>query len=255
VIHVRVRYRLTAALPDEAYAAARETLSPDDRARHDRLWFDRDRRDFAFAHALLSEMLAEAGVTGSGWSFVRGDYGKPSVVLADGRPSPVAFNLAHTRGLVACATSQPHVSGSPRAEVGVDVEPVRARDSGRDIASRFFCPGEVAALDACADDARAARFTELWTLKESYIKGLGLGLACPLHSFAFRYEANGRLSFERPEGIPADADWQFALFAPTPEFRLAVAVSARAGTARLEVSSAERRLPLTAVLSTAALRD
>ncbi len=235
MIDLRIRYRLTGDLSDEAYAAAQRTLSPEERARHDRFVFDRDRRDFAAAHALLHQMLTAAGVPESERAFVQGEHGKPSIAVGKGHPKRVGFNLAHTRGLVACATVT--VNAAERLpDVGVDVEPIRVRDSGLDIAGRFFCPGEVNALNACALEERPGRFTELWTLKEAYIKAIGLGLSCPLHSFAFQYLGDDQVRFESPEGT-APGGWHFALFAPAEGYRLAFAVNAPASSLSPRVTS------------------
>lgn len=243
-VTVRVRYRLTEHLRADEYDVTLGVLTPDERARHDRLFFDRDRRDFAAAHALLHSMLRDEGFDlRDGWHFVRSEHGKPRLEpLAGGPPCPVSFNLAHTRGLVACAIAKADTGSAP--DIGVDVEPIRAKDSGRDIARRFFCPGELSALDGCEpQEQRAIRFTELWTLKEAYIKAIGLGLACPLHSFAFGFLGGDRLQFERPEGA-VSGEWSFWLYEPASGYRLAVAAPPGASIRTTGVGEDEELRPL-----------
>ena len=82
------------------------------------------------------------------------------------------FSLSHTKGLVACAVSD-------RA-VGVDVE--HERPCHEALARRFFTREEQRFLQASSAPDRD--FTMLWTLKESYVKALGLGLRQPLNSFS-----------------------------------------------------------------------
>src|SRR5579872_4112529 len=76
---VLVRWQSTDALGAEATRTALARLSVDERARHDRLRFDRDRRDFAAAHALLRETLSEvASVPPEAWRFDTDAHGKPN---------------------------------------------------------------------------------------------------------------------------------------------------------------------------------
>jgi hypothetical protein len=61
-------------------------------------------------------------------------------------------------------------------------------------------------------------------LKEAYVKGLGVGLGTPpLDSFAFSCEKGARLRCEEG-GEPIVPPWQFALAAPSADYRLAVAI-------------------------------
>jgi len=62
-------------------------------------------------------------------------------------------------------------------DVGIDAEFVGRELHSLELAERYFSPAAVEALRMCADRERQARFVELWTLKEAYVKGLGVGLA------------------------------------------------------------------------------
>lgn len=208
---VEVRYRFAG---DEATAEDLDQLSAEERARAARFLVGRDRASFAAAHALARRMIAAAaGVESGALTFQAGEYGKPAVT-GPGPASALSFNLAHTRGLVACAVCR-------GGEVGVDVEAVRDDVQPADLARRFFAASECRVLDATPASERPARFTDLWALKEAYIKAVGLGLSHPLESFAFDFLDGGRLSFVPPPGDAASR--VFALFAPAPRFRLAIA--------------------------------
>ena len=79
-------------------------------------------------------------------------------------------------------------------------------------------------LQSVSVEAQASRFAELWVLKEAYIKGLGVGLGVhPLDSFAFSFDDRAGLRCEEG-GETIVPPWQFALAAPSAEYRLAVAV-------------------------------
>ncbi len=109
-------------------------------------------------------------------------------------------------------------------EVGVDVERID-RQLVHDVAERFFSEREVADLRALPIDEQETVFFDYWTLKESYIKARGLGLALPLGQFTF-LRTPGRapsIAFA-PELHDDPTSWQFAQFWPTSEHRMAVAV-------------------------------
>jgi 4'-phosphopantetheinyl transferase len=213
---VHVHYCFTHAITDDEHGASLEVLSADERARASRFVFAPDARAFVAAHALVRRALSlYVDVAPPRWVLTQNSYGKPRLFdTPDGES--LQFNLSHTRGLVACAVAR-------RSELGIDVEPIQTRVAPLELAQRFFSPAEVAELRACVDQDRQIRFVEIWTLKEAFIKALGLGLSHPLDSFSFRRDDPARVGFEAPAGHDPSA-WQFALFAPTPDYRLSVGV-------------------------------
>ncbi len=210
-------YRVTGRLGDDGAAEAVRWLSADERARHDRFVFARDRRDFAAAHALLRRTLSAHGPHAPHeWRFDTGEHGKPALPPSLAGDPPLVFNLSHTHGLVACVVSR-------GGDAGIDVETIDRVVSTRAIARRYFSPPELAALEACDPSRQQSRFIELWTLKESYLKAVGTGLTHPLNTFAFHFDPDGAIAFEPPDGVDA-IGWQFELQAPSPRHRLAVAL-------------------------------
>jgi 4'-phosphopantetheinyl transferase len=226
---VDVWYRITDTLDEMDVADGIALLSPDERERHSRFAFARDRRDYAAAHALLRESLSRyAAVAPMAWRFRAG--GKPSLVADDGFPS-LSFNLSHTHGLVACAIS----NGS---DVGIDVEAVD-RSIDESVAERFFFETESADLRRCVSHERQRRFFELWTLKEAYLKAVGEGLSHPLNTIVFGLTIGGSIDFRPPADVDPAA-WQFALFAPTERYCLAIAVRREPGSfAGIDVRSSD----------------
>lgn len=101
-------------------------------------------------------------------------YGKPCLK----KMKDSAFNISHSGDWVVVAISQ--------AEIGVDVEKIQ--QTHEDIAHRFFTPFENYYIEKGTLQERAARFTQIWALKESYIKYLGTGLSTPLESFTVDVE-------------------------------------------------------------------
>jgi 4'-phosphopantetheinyl transferase len=216
---VHVFYQATDAIDETAALAI---LSSNERLRHSQFVFDRDRRDYAAAHAVLRWSLSRyAPVAPEGWQFRNGPNGKPLIAGDYGGP-PLAFNLSHTHGLVACAIAV-------NADVGVDVESVtRAVDEG--VSRRFFAATEQAEIErATTPRERAERFFELWTLKEAYIKAIGVGLSHPLSTIVFEIGVDRSVVFTPPADVDA-ARWRFVVCAPREDYTLAVAARAAQGT-------------------------
>ena len=188
------------------------TLDDDERARAARFHFDADRRDFIAAHALLRAMLtACVGAPADGWRFSVDANGKPGI---DGRLAvgDVAFNLSHTRGLVAAALAS-------HGALGVDVEQIDDSKADLGVAAEYFAPTEVELLRRAPAAERALCFFRLWTLKEAYLKATGAGLGAPLNSFAFTLEPI-RIDLG-PRGDAAQ--WRFATLPTTGAHVLSVA--------------------------------
>ena len=194
-------------------------LSADERARRDRFVFDRHRREYVYAHALVRRALSRHApeVAPEAWRFVAGSHGRPAVSGPAPVP-PLHFNLSHTSGVVACV-----VAAEPL--VGVDVEAMD-RGEATALAERYFAPPEVEALRRLPLEAQRERFFRYWTLKESYIKARGLGLALPLDQFWFDLAPSGAVTIAFGPGIAdTPSAWRFLERPPTPEHRLAVALA------------------------------
>jgi 4'-phosphopantetheinyl transferase len=221
----------TESLADDAIQCLERILNTDERERRDRFLFQRDRRDFACAHGILRNVLSRYGVSAPAeWRFRTEPQGKPSLVPEQAGLPPLAFNLSHTHGFVACAVAR-------GAAVGIDVERCERVAGAPDIAERYFAGQELECLRECGQKEYSARFIELWTLKESYLKATGAGLTVPLNSFALTFEGRCglRLSARDTTG------WQFWLASCSADVRLAVAINVAAPKPRWRISFNEWR--------------
>jgi 4'-phosphopantetheinyl transferase len=203
----------------------RAALPEDERLAADRFYFESGRRQALITRALVRSVLSRyCDVAPEDWRFVRDDRGRPHVVPEQRAHGVPAFNLSHTQGLILCA-----VTGAPA--VGADVEHVHERRSSLDVADRYFAAAEARALQALPQEQQTDRFFHYWTLKESYIKARGKGLAIPLEHFAFDFEGERSLSVRFEPSLQDDAGkWCFWLCRPSPEHIAAVCVRAEPGT-------------------------
>lgn len=192
-------------------------LSSDERSRHDRFAFDRDRHAFLVAHAMLRHVLAgHVGRPPAALAFVTGPRGRPEL---EGAPPPVRFSLSHTSGMVACAVTH-------RLACGIDVEDV-GRAGGREaVAARIFAPAEIAGLEALPPDSRRERFFALWTLKESVGKALGCGLGLPFEEFEIELDTP-RGDMLRSSIVPGP--WWLRRWRPSDRHRAALAIHSHTG--------------------------
>jgi 4'-phosphopantetheinyl transferase len=198
-------------------------LDRTERERWERFQVEHARNEFLVGHVLVRTILSRyASVTPHDWRFEINEHGRPSIArgLCD---LDVRFNLSHTRGLTACLIAL-------GADVGVDVEWADRTGGGPDLADRFFSAPEVRSLRALPAEQQRDRFFQYWTLKESYIKARGMGLAIPLARFGFeRLDEKHPLLWVDPTlGDRADR-WRFEQFRPAPSYHAAVAVERREG--------------------------
>ena len=218
-------------------ARCRALLSDDERDKTDRFRFARDRHACLVTRVLVRATLSRyCDVPPARWRFRTTDHGRPEIASP---PSKIRFNLSHTKGLIVCLVSLDR-------EVGVDVESLDRATRWGDLANRFFAPREAAALRGLEASERPIRFLEYWTLKESYIKARGLGLAIPLTGFSFD------LPVQSPDGIrirftPAVDDdaarWQFTLARFGGDHLVATAVE-RDGSEPVRIALHEAVVPL-----------
>lgn len=190
------------------------------------------RREYLIARALCRTVLSRyAGVNPADWRFLPNPHGRPEIAGPPAR-SRLRFNLSGTRGLAACVVTL-------EAAAGIDVEDTTLERPSDGIADRFFSPSEARALSGLEPARRRARFLEYWTLKESYIKARGEGLAIPLDRFAFHLDVGSRIRVSfAPELADEPGGWQFNLLRPTARHLLALGVR-RAAEAEVKITLRE----------------
>jgi len=164
-------------------AAARGFLSPEELARADKMGSPELRRRFLARRWMRRDLLR-------------------------GAPEGVWWSASSSGGLAAVAISP--------WRVGLDIERKRERTRWEGIARRRYSEDEQRAVAGSAE-----RFLDFWTLKEAYLKALGLGLAGGLGSL----ECTG-LSRSLGDWMESAAHpgWRFRQLQPRPGIVAALAV-------------------------------
>jgi 4'-phosphopantetheinyl transferase len=125
-----------------------------------------------FGEVLVRYMISNLfSINNSNIIIDKNAYGKPYI-----KNSHIFFNISHAGDWVVCAISS--------HDIGIDIEQIeKNRHNISDIAQHFFHEEEYHFLQTKSEAQWYDTFYDLWTLKESYIKWLGIGLSKSLNSF------------------------------------------------------------------------
>jgi 4'-phosphopantetheinyl transferase len=169
-VHV---WRIALTQKDDRLERFRRTLEAGELERAGRFHFDKDRRHFIVARGFLRSVVARyLKSQPETLRFEYGAYGKPAL----GTEHTLRFNLSHSNEVALLAVSLD-------ADIGVDVEHIRADFASEDIARRYFSRAEVEVFNALPPEERVAAFFRCWTRKEAYIKAIGKGFSQSLSAF------------------------------------------------------------------------
>lgn len=192
-------------------------LSAEELSRYRRFRVPEAAHRYLVSHAMLRAVLSRyAEITPSQWQFVYGRHGRPEI--ANPAAPPLRFNLTHTEGLAACVVSC-------KRSCGIDAERLSERHDPGLIARKMFSDREYRQLHRLSGWARLEYFYERWTLREAYVKALGIGLAFPTRKLEFSINANGSITLAfAPDMRNDNRHWYFRLHRPTAEHVIAIAL-------------------------------
>lgn len=198
-------------------ARLRATLSREELRRIHRLQDAGDAHCYLVSHAMLRQVLSRYGpIAPHQWRFRYGPHGRPE--LAGPAATPLRFNLTHTTGLAACIVSAHH-------DCGIDAEQIRERHRPLRVARRMFSEREYAQLESLTGRDFLEYFYSRWTLREAYVKAVGVGISFPTRTLDFSIDARGSATIDLPPEAGRDGgDWRLRLLRPTGEHLLAIAL-------------------------------
>lgn len=152
--------------------------------------FDKDKIRSLVGELLLKKIItASFNVPCEEIEFARDAYGKPFLCSP---LIPLEFNISHAGEWVVAAID--------RTEIGIDIEQIVTMNL--DIAERFFTLEEYRYIASqTLQEQINERFFRIWTMKESYIKGVGRGLTIPLDSFSTVINNKEAMSIRADEGL------------------------------------------------------
>ncbi len=190
------------AVSDDRLETLRAHLSGDELERADRMRVPAAARDFVAVRGAVRELLAmECGCAPRDLKFAVGSRGKPHLISP---APPVTFNLSHSGGYCALATT-------PAARLGVDIETIRPTVG--DLAESVFTPREAAQYATIAEAERMRAFFRAWVAKEAFLKATGDGLAGGLDSLELDLTPGPEINATRIRGSEAArATWCFRGF-------------------------------------------
>lgn len=146
----------------------------------DRMKMRKDKNLSLGAGILLDNYLSSIGLNERDTEYSCTENGKPYL---KNHPN-IYFNLSHSGNVALCSVSD--------CNIGCDIEVISSYKSN--IAKRFFTENEYKFISLATDiNTQAERFFRLWTLKESYLKFSGKGLAGGLASFEINID-NGNIT-------------------------------------------------------------
>ena len=172
----------TGELEDEiSFSEYYKTMSRERQRKVDSCIFGKDKRLSLGAGILMDRGLSAYGLREREAVVSYGENGKPYLP----RSPQIDVNLSQSGrgGGAVCAG----------VETGCDIEQIQKADL--ELAKRFFTRKE---YDFIAGQQGSGRkdemFFRLWTLKESFLKAVGVGLMLPLDAFEMAIEPEGKIA-------------------------------------------------------------
>lgn len=152
-----------------------DIVSDERKERIRKFYFDKDKVHSILAEIILRYALWEKyGLKDKDIIIQKTKYGKLYLANCE----DIHFNLSHSGDWVLCGVGD--------KTIGIDVEQMNNKDFFID--EKVFTKEECDYLYAQNGDDRLRAFYKIWTLKESYIKNVGMGLSIPLKSFMFEFK-------------------------------------------------------------------
>lgn len=193
-------------------------LSLEEIHKHNRFHFPEDRHRYLVSHAFLRKILSQYLNQQPGdLKFYYSENGKPEVSLSKNDPL-IRFNLSHTAGLTACIVTI-------NDDCGIDAEAIVHKTASLDVARLMFSDSEFKFIENLSGRTYLEEFFTRWTLREAYVKALGLGIDYPTNKLLFKIvdDKNISVAIEKANDTICQF-WQFRTMQPTSNHTVSIAI-------------------------------
>ncbi|MCL1989331.1 MAG: 4'-phosphopantetheinyl transferase superfamily protein [Defluviitaleaceae bacterium] len=180
----------------ELYYFFKKLVSKTRQKKADQYRFFDDAKRCVFSDLLLQYSFFQKVGSLNEIEMAYNEFGKP--FIPGGKN--FLYNISHSGKWVVVAYAE--------VPVGVDIEKIYTDQENMPI--EFFTSEERAYINAAVSDERAERFTQTWTLKESYVKYIGTGLSTNLNSFSILMD--DRIKVKKGNGIQEEIRLESQLF-------------------------------------------
>lgn len=154
-------------------------LSENEQKRAKKFRFRKDHDLFVIGRCITKILLAYyTDRSPESVKIIPDSFGKPTCEMN------LFFNISHSDDQL--------LLGFSNSEIGVDIERIDSTVDTEGISKSHFSEIELQKMMTCPSDKRAETFFEIWTKKESLIKGIGKGLSIPLQNFNVTHQ-NGKV--------------------------------------------------------------
>ncbi|MGJ7045268.1 4'-phosphopantetheinyl transferase family protein [Thermoanaerobacterium thermosulfurigenes] len=192
--------KVTRDIEEDEYSKLLAFASEEKRRRVNKIKKREDAVRTLLADVMFRIILIEKfGLNNEDVVIYNNEYGKPFL-----KDKSIFFSISHSCQWVSVAVD--------RKNLGVDVEKIR--DVNLNVAKRFFSRDEFEDMMRAPD--KIDYFFTLWTLKESYVKTLGVGLHIPLSSFTIKIGDEIKLLSEK------DNKYHFKQYCVDDDYKMAV---------------------------------
>lgn len=175
----------------------KQLLTPKEKERLERFYFEKHQHQFAVAHGMLHSVLSRyLHIEPALICFDYQSHGKPELTSKQ-NPHRLQFNLSHSGDIALLAVTK-------EIPIGIDVEQIKPRHH-LELAKNIMSKTEYEEFSVLKDEEKEDLFFHVWTQKEAVIKALGQGLSFSLSRFSVSIRPPAQLV--SLDGAPYPKEW------------------------------------------------
>jgi 4'-phosphopantetheinyl transferase len=158
-------------------------LSSEEQIKAAKFHFTLDKEKYVVSHGIMRQLLSSyLACDPQEIQYVQNAYGKPALSSPS---SHVHFNLSHSHLLGALA-----VCSHP---IGLDIEYINVLDDYLSLTKHFLSEKESNYFRNLDLSDQQIAFYQAWTIKEAYIKAIGMGLSYPIEQVTISMDKKAQI--------------------------------------------------------------